>query len=265
MSIPVYESDDATQAQIVLHLLEQAGIDAQLLGGHPAGGIGDPPGSIRARVFVSEEDADTAAAVVEDWQGSPVELPVASSSVGGFSPGWMLAGVVLGVVVTTLFFGWRLQATQFTTTYDYNNDGRIDEWVYYRGDYASRVDVDRNFDGEVDQKWVFSTRGAQEQVELDEDFDGRFETVTRYRYGQPVTLNVDDDGDGLSNMRQHFRDGVLVKADFYHPSRRHVVTSNTYRMNRLVSSSIDTDDDGELDTLIEYDEYGHETARSSLP
>jgi hypothetical protein len=77
--------------------------------------------------------------------------------------------IVLGcmLLVTTSFAGTGEEVRRF----DHNNDGKPDQWEYYRDGVLLRVEVDRNHDGRVDE-WTFYENGKLVRTEFDADGDG---------------------------------------------------------------------------------------------
>lgn len=60
----VYEAADLIDAHLMLHRLQDAGIEAQVLGTYLSGGIGELPLSGLIRVVVADADVQTALDVV---------------------------------------------------------------------------------------------------------------------------------------------------------------------------------------------------------
>ena len=66
--IPVYEAAGPIDAHLLRGLLEQAGIDARVIGEDLLGGVGDLPAQGLVRVLVDLDDWDAARAIVERFE-----------------------------------------------------------------------------------------------------------------------------------------------------------------------------------------------------
>ena len=66
----VFQTDSSIEAHLVVHQLQQAGIDARIQGEYLQGGVGvlAPFGNVR--VLVASEHADEARKVISDWEAS---------------------------------------------------------------------------------------------------------------------------------------------------------------------------------------------------
>ncbi len=68
---------------------------------------------------------------------------------------------------------------------DFNYDGKLDDFYFYRSGVLERRTVDTNYDGRVDL-WVFLDEGVYIwKVERDTDFNGEVDYVKNY--GPPPT------------------------------------------------------------------------------
>jgi hypothetical protein len=77
---------------------------------------------------------------------------------------------------------------------DVNGDGKKDVVRIYDDEGRSlREEVDRNFDGKLDQNTVFQN-GQIVRNEFDDDFDGRIETKVYYDAGKPSRTERDIQG-----------------------------------------------------------------------
>ncbi len=55
---------------------------------------------------------------------------------------------------------------------DFNNDGLMDDFYYYRNEVLIREELDTNYDGRIDL-WIFMHDGVRvERYERDTDYDG---------------------------------------------------------------------------------------------
>lgn len=63
-----FDAPTSIEAHLVLHQLQQAGIDAKIDGEFLQGGIGDLPAIGNMRVLVPTADYETARQVIADWE-----------------------------------------------------------------------------------------------------------------------------------------------------------------------------------------------------
>ncbi|GAA4858338.1 DUF2007 domain-containing protein [Luteimonas vadosa] len=66
--VPVYDAAHATDAHLIKHLLEDAGIPSYIRGEHLQGGLGELPVHGLVSVCVPESEALRARAIVVEWQ-----------------------------------------------------------------------------------------------------------------------------------------------------------------------------------------------------
>jgi hypothetical protein len=63
---------------------------------------------------------------------------------------------------------------------DFNYDGMMDDFYFYRNEVLVRQEIDTNFDGAIDL-WVFLDRGVYvRRYERDTDFDGMPDVIKDY-------------------------------------------------------------------------------------
>jgi len=66
----VFDAANNLEAHMAMHQLQQAGLEAEIVGGFLQGGIGELPAAGNVRVVVSEENAATARQVIADWEAN---------------------------------------------------------------------------------------------------------------------------------------------------------------------------------------------------
>jgi hypothetical protein len=66
----VYDAASNIEAHLVMHQLQQAGIDAVIQGEYLQGGIGELPAAGNVRVLVPAADYESARQVIADWEAS---------------------------------------------------------------------------------------------------------------------------------------------------------------------------------------------------
>lgn len=262
----VFEASNNVEAHMIVHLLDRAGISAEIMGEHLQGGVGELPAHGNIRVVVDPQHASEAREIISAWE---IEQPAVPPMQTAESRGSIYSGLVylvVGAGIASAFLLWAYNSPVNTHIADYNRDGKPDEWVYWRGETVSRVEMDRNHDGEVDAQYIYSPRNSLEKGKFDNDFDGTFEYVSEYKYANPHLDEIDANGDGQSDYRYHYVDGVLTKVDMFRPSTRIVKKSQTYVNGvTLIEAQWDSDNDGVLDTLIKYGPFEEELSRSPIP
>jgi putative signal transducing protein len=66
----VFDASSNIEAHLVMHQLQQAGIEASIQGEFLQGGIGELPAAGNIRVMVGEHDVDEARQVIADWDAA---------------------------------------------------------------------------------------------------------------------------------------------------------------------------------------------------
>ena len=66
----VYDASNNIEAHLVMHQLQQAGIDATIQGEYLQGGVGDLPAAGNVRVMVPANDFEEARSVIADWEAA---------------------------------------------------------------------------------------------------------------------------------------------------------------------------------------------------
>jgi len=259
----LYEAANALEAHMLVHLLAQEGIEAQIHGEHLQGGIGELQALGLVRLMVDESDYLRARTVIERWdaqQPAEVASRADTSSPPARWPGLLLA-LLLGVGGTVAYH--RAPARQDGV--DHNRDGLLDEkWTFSASGRFLKTELDRNFDLKIDQVLHFDERGEPLAGESDDDFDGRFETRMRYQQGNLVYTEVDTEGDGYPDMRTYYTHGVATRIEYTDPRNGHPLRIEHLKLGVVQSAEVDADKDGTLDTRILYGPLGHERARGPL-
>lgn len=99
----VYESQLAVEAHMIVHLLQGARIDGQVMGEHLQGGAGELPVAGLARVVVPDEQESEARKLIADWERSQPPPEPRPESRDSRRPALMLAflaGAVAGALAT---------------------------------------------------------------------------------------------------------------------------------------------------------------------
>jgi len=102
----VYEASTGLEAHMVMNLLQQEGIDAQIEGEYLQGGIGELQAINIVRVIVPEHSELAATKIITEWekmQAVPVEYEQQFTLIVGF---WLfLLGFLMGIAIMYLTCG----------------------------------------------------------------------------------------------------------------------------------------------------------------
>ncbi len=261
----VFEAENSIEAHMIVHMLERAGIEAQILGEYLQGGVGELAAQGNIRIAVDVADAHKAREIIKAWESEQASVGLMENTEARGSLFLELGVFVLGVGLASAFFLYIYNTPFGSYTADYNRDGMADEWTYWRGDRITRVDIDRNFDGTVDATYSYSARDGLDESEFDDDFDGTFETIYNYTFAQTSGGRVDFGGDGTADFRYRYEAGVLTEIDLLEPSTGLVRKTQYYEHGaRLTEARWDSDGDGVMDTLITYGPFEEEESRTPI-
>lgn len=264
----LYQAASAIEAHMLVDLLRQEGLSAQIHGEHLQGAMGELPAAGLVRVVIDEPDYAAARAVIDRWEAvQPAEVREPSSAAGVESgrgrPGWVwfAVGLAFGLGAAWGFF----RSPVSTEGIDHNRDGLPDEkWTYSASGAVLMSEVDRNLDGKVDYITRHDRRGVIESAEADDNFDGVFETRMRFRDGNLELYEVDTDGDRIAERRSHYRDGVLDTTEIIAPLTGLPLRVEHHRLGVMTQAEVDSDGDGVLDTRIVYTPLGEVSSRDPI-
>jgi hypothetical protein len=246
----VFETSNSIDANIVLNLLGQTGIDARIEGEYLQGGVGELQAIGIVRVVVSESEYDAAREIVAEWDSNQPAVYKKEPMRLNYSLISTLGGFAIGAALVMLFY-----KTPVTTDgIDYDGDGKLDLKWTYANQRISRTEIDRNFDRKVDYIARYDRRGLIESSSADDNFDGVFEINSRYVHEDMIWSEYDTTGDGLVDYRMEFKYGVLDKILFLNSHNRQPIKIQYFKNGKMVSSELDTNGDGVLDTAHIYDE-----------
>lgn len=257
----LYEPTNALEAQMLHDFLKQEGIHTQVDGAYLQGAVGELPASGLVRLVVEDEDYEDAKAIIHKWEATEVSEPKTSAHKPRSNNLVFLAGSVIGVVGSYLFFHMPLNNDGI----DYNHDGILDQiWRYSASGTFLGSKVDRNLDKKIDYTESTNKNGHIVSAESDDDFDGVFETRYRLRAGNYESAEVDTDGDTLPNLKSTYRNGVLSSTEYLNPYTGLPVRVEHYRLGLLMSAEVDTDKDGRLDTRYNYSPTVEVTGKQAI-
>lgn len=255
----LYEAQNSIEAHMILNMLEQAGLSGRIDGEYLQGGVGELQAMGIVRVMVEESDYARAREIIDEWDASqPKVLPQKRPSrMAPFIAA--LGGFGCGIVAMLVYYSTPV-------TYDgidYNGDEVLDERWTYVNDLISRSESDRNLDGKTDFINRFDQRGMIDSSVSDEDFDGIFETEIDYEQGNIRTIKSDTTGNGFKDYRMGFEHGVLKVIFFMDKESDKAIKIQHYDDMKLRNAELDTDKDGNMDILIEYDAIEEAIRRSA--
>lgn len=241
----LYEASNSLEAHMILNLLEQEGLSGRIDGEYLQGGLGELPATT-VRVMIEESDYSAGMKIIDEWnKKQPVQS--AKSHPKKFSYGSALIGLITGIIIVIAYY--RLPINELGI--DHNDDGQLDEiWE------ISKTSVDRNFDGKIDFISFYNRKGAPKNSSSDEDFNGTFETSTIYLNGNTVLSESDTTGIGFNDYAVAYKYGVIESETFFDIYTHKPVKINQYNSFKMTKSEIDTDNNGTLDTIYEYDSIG---------
>ena len=248
------EVDNSLEAHVIVNMLEQNSIKAELQGEQLSSGLGVLP-PITIRIMVEEKDYIPAKLLVEKLNQQP-SIPAAEApkkSKIGF--GGFIVGFVFGMITISIFYRLPISATSI----DHNKDGNADEFFGYY-----QTQIDRNFDGEIDYELHYKKNGVAEYSNSDEDFDGRFETTINYEHGNLATWESDRSGIGFNDYVIRYKNGVIDTETFYSLQTNKPLKVNYFDGIKILKSEFDSDKDGRMDTIYEYDSIGEINKRHKI-
>lgn len=262
----VYAPANAAEAHMLAHMLHQNGITAHIHGEALQGGVGELPAAGLLQLLVVDEDYDRARALIAAWERTNVPSPDGKTETPR-------PPIVMGLVVLAMGLGggWLLKslgaqngipidAQQWGV--DQNADGVDDVVNFIRvgASYAYKTEIDRNFDGAVDETFNFDANGLTTSRVSDDDFDGFFETRTSYRDGNAAITATDADRDGATDRNLFYVHGVASREEVLDDETERVIAANYWDEPWLTRSESDLDGDGFLETLRTYDARGEITS-----
>lgn len=258
----LYQAASAIEAHMLVDLLKQQGLSAEIHGEHLQGAIGELPAAGLVRLVVDDPDYAAARAVIDHWESAqPADTMHPAPS--GSSKGWGRFAAGLAIGVGAMWAVYRVPAT--TDGIDHHHDGRIDEKrTYSTSGTLLSTEIDRDLDGKIDYVTQHDRHGAIETASADDDFDGVFETRMRFRDGSLAVYEVDTDRDGIVDHRSHYTDGVLTTTDIVDPASGLPLRVEHYRLGVVTRAEVDTDHDGALDTRLDYTPQGEIRSREQI-
>jgi Putative prokaryotic signal transducing protein len=250
----LYEAANAIEAHMILDLLKQEGVLAQIHGEHLLGAMGGLPAGGLVRLVVDEQDYVQGRTLIKRWEAEqPKERAQKIEKTKPKTLYGFIAGLVLGVSCSYAYF--RVPVS--TDGVDHDRNGVLDEkWTFSASRIILKTEIDRNLDGKIDYIAHYDERGQIESAEADDNFDGVFETRQHFRRGNIVVSETDTDGDGYPDLRSYYENGVWTKTEYLNPLNSLPLRVEYFKLGKLTMAEMDTNRDGKLDTRYLYTPLG---------
>jgi len=129
------------------------------------------------------------------------------------------------------------------------------------GEAGQRKDYDRNGDGKPDKRLEYSTDGKLVRGYLDENFDGVWDMRAEYDDGVITKSEHDLDFDGTFDTVETYSGGVLQSQTITPGGVGNPLFRNDYKNGILDKRWEDPEQDGSWNTCISYDAMGREINR----
>ncbi|MCK5875283.1 MAG: DUF2007 domain-containing protein [Alcanivoracaceae bacterium] len=264
---PVYEAENALDANLAKGILNQMGIGAVIKGEYLQGGIGDIPLAGLVTVMVEDADERPAREVLQRWQNGELtldtehtehHLPLQANHPAPVTAGQpfsrTIAAFLIGAVIAGTAVHLWYKTPQFSYGIDIDGDGVEDTYLHWQGDYLDREDLDRDQDGKLDGVRHYDSRGILSSWQYDNDFDGRHEVSGRIVRAGLSYEDTDQDGDGVADSRNHFYQSVYTMTEFYAEDGQQVIKRFIYRDKGVTYVELDSDGDGSMDIFHIYND-----------
>jgi len=238
---------------MILNLLLQEGIDARIDGEFLQGGVGELQAMGVVRVMVNEDNYNKAQTIIDEWESKPAANPVNQAPAKHSSN--FGAGLFFGIIIGAGATYWAYNSPVTVDGIDHDHDGQLDERYIYKDNRLSRIEVDRNLDGNMDVISSYNIEGMIHKTISDDNFDGIYEGTTTYERGNALLYEADLNNDEIIDYRSFFDNGVISEIRITGPTSFSPKKKQKYKMNKLISSEFDSDGDGSYDTFYKYDYY----------
>lgn len=245
----VYEAQNSIEGHMLVHMLEQQGVEARLDGEYLQGGVGELPAAGLVTVRVEEADYEKAKDIIQEWEQAQPRSTEAETGKSRYGTSFF-SGAATGA-----FFAWLiLSDSNPLAGMDQNRDGFLEEKYSFLGQKVTQRKSDRNGDQVYDAIVDWNKNGQVSQVQLDNNFDGIFDLQIRYTKGYPRTKTYLDRNSEPVKV-EYFDRGVLKKSEIFQSGTRKVVKRHFYSKGKLISSEYDSNADGEMDWQDNFDYY----------
>lgn len=257
--VTIREFSNAAEARLAQLNLESMGITVYMQKDDCGGTRPELQLGTGVRLQVAAADVRLAQSILAEVDAEAAEKPLRPPPTMK-SALWSVffLGIVVGVLFTGLYFRHQQNQEKIvndTLSYDNNNDGVDDEFLYHRNGSLVKSHEDRNFDGKPDA-WHYYENDELVRSEFDDNFDGKVDTWTIYSGRYDYKTKYDNDFDGTPDVTTFVKAGIQQRTD-WHPGNAKTVSRRTIFKDGLQSEEfVDTDQDGQFDRKCGFNEVG---------
>jgi len=258
----VYNAANSLEAHMIRGVLEQQDIPAYVQGEHLQSGVGEIPTIGLVKVNVDDENYQSAKKIIQNWEKAEIDTSTATTNSTATDkvnahPSLLVLffGFLCGAVAMHLYLN---SSPVSHNGIDYNLDGKNDETWTYQNNVLIKTEIDNNLDGNIDNTSTFQ-KGLIDTQKLDDNFDGNFDTENFYEKGSVYYSKSDTNNDGKIDVTTEYDvNGPKRKVTIFNPKNNLPKKIQFYETNQLKSAEFDSDDDGDMDTIITYDFFEEE-------
>jgi len=263
-----YNAANSIEAHMVKNMLEQHEIPAYVQGEHLQSGAGELPIGGLVKVSVDNENYYKAKEIIKNWESTEISnledkpsTQLANENQANHANFlWLFASFVAGAVLMHFY----MQSPVTYNGIDLNKDKVNDISWTYKNNIATKSEADFNFDGKTDEITTY-TNGLLDNTKSDTDFDGVFDTEYQYLNERITSQRTDSNNDGEVDYIAEFGNNSLdFNTTIFNQKTNLIKKVQHYKMSKLVSAELDTNDDGKLDAFIGYDFAEEETSRKPI-
>lgn len=249
-------------------VLEQQDIPAYIQGEHLQSGIGELPAiSGFVKISVDNFNREAARKIIKEWEAQErIEFASNTKNVPNeivrscTNYLYLVASFISGAILMHLY----MQSPVTYNGIDLNKDKVNDISWTYKNNIAAKSEADINFDGKIDEITTYAN-GLLDGTKADTDFDGVFDTEYQYLNERFTMQKTDTNRDGEIDYVVEFgSNGLDFNTTIFNPKTNLIKKVQHYKMSKLVSAELDTNDDGKLDVLISYDFAEEEASRRPI-
>jgi antitoxin component YwqK of YwqJK toxin-antitoxin module len=263
-----YSAANSIEAHMVKNMLEQQEIPAYVQGEHLQSGAGELPMGGLVKVSVDNTNYYKAKEIIKNWESTEIPNAADKPSTQLVNKNqtnhanflWLVGSFISGAILMHLY----MQSPVTYNGIDLNKDKVNDISWTYKNNIAAKSEADINFDGKIDEITTYAN-GLLDSTKADTDFDGVFDTEYQYLNERFTLQKTDTNRDSEIDYVVEFgKNGLDFNTTIFNPKTNLIKKIQYYKMSKLVSAELDTNDDGKLDVLISYDFAEEETSRRPI-
>ena len=255
----IYTADNAIEAHVITHMLEQAGIHAIINGEFLQSAAGELPAAGNIKISVPNDDVHKARELIDEWDKhslnpEPYEKHKSQTpKENGHSFKTVILAFITGLFLSSLYFYVPVN----NEGDDYNRDGILDTMFYYTAHgILKKVTIDVNFDEKIDRIEYSDPSGFIEHAKEDTNYDGYFDTLSKYENGNISKTTVDYNKDKRADRTYIYdKNGQLRTMYYHHEKTENIIKISDFENARLISSRLDENNDEIMDVKYTYDIY----------